>query len=118
MPGLLSAFLALVLASALVPPVSGFAAIPIHVVTDPSHVPAYSYDADDHMAAATTTPPVDPAIRSVQTSASRSGFIYDVSDYRYATNAIPKFDLHPRVLDQLDDVRMGPLQGQLTPDDL
>ncbi len=32
--------------------------------------------------------------------------------------AIPRFDVHPRVLSQLDDVRLGPLQGQLTPDDL
>ena len=47
-----------------------------------------------------------------------SGFNYDDLPNFVVTNAIPKFDLHPRVLDQLDDVRMGPLQGQLTPDDL
>ena len=35
-----------------------------------------------------------------------------------APKTTPKFDVHPRVLNQLSDKRLGNLSGKLTPDDL
>lgn len=73
------------------------------------------YDNAVNSGAATTVSGVG---MEVLAGTGASGHVYDSSPNLVATNAIPRFDLHPRVLDQLDDVRMGPLQGQLTPDDL
>lgn len=85
-------------------------------------VTAYTYDGS-RADALQRQPTVAPAVSRPSSQRAGSTLAQWVSDYEGATGVAANagrraFEIHPRVLGQLDDPRLGGLRGKLTADDL